>query len=358
MWIILSILFGLMTLLMVNLQHTYARVTLKELKRRARSGDDLAEKMVCVAGYGYSLRVVLWFFIGLSGAAFFVSVSLQTPTWLAIILCGGLIWVGFARLPAARVTGIGVRIASGAAPILASLLQLVYPSIDWLLEFVHHHRPISVHTGLYHKDDLIDLIKRQQVQSDSRITEEELRIALQALSFGERMVGQVMTPLRMVKTVASNEDIGPILMNELHASGHSRFPVTGTKSTDIVGTLYLRDLVHKQRADKVSGVMDKNVYYVNEELSIEHALQAFLKTRHHLFVVVNRFEEVVGVLSIEDVLEQIIGRHIVDEFDQYDDLRAVAAKAAQADKHNHAATSTRISNESTENAEKITELSN
>jgi Mg2+/Co2+ transporter CorC len=48
-------------------------------------------------------------------------------------------------------------------------------------------------------------------------------------------------------------------------------------------------------------------------------------------LVVNSFEELVGIITIEDVLEQMIGRPIVDEFDKYDDLRAVAAAAAKKD---------------------------
>jgi Mg2+/Co2+ transporter CorC len=59
-----------------------------------------------------------------------------------------------------------------------------------------------------------------------------------------------------------------------------------------------------------------------------HFLQAFLKTKRHLFIVVNGFEEVIGIVTIEDVIEQIIGQPIMDEFDQYQDLRAVAIRMA------------------------------
>jgi Mg2+/Co2+ transporter CorC len=52
-------------------------------------------------------------------------------------------------------------------------------------------------------------------------------------------------------------------------------------------------------------------------------------------MVVNNFEELVGVLSVEDVLEQIIGKQIVDEFDRYDDLRSVAAREAQKEHTHH-----------------------
>jgi CBS domain containing-hemolysin-like protein len=83
---------------------------------------------------------------------------------------------------------------------------------------------------------------------------------------------------------------------------------------------------------KVSDIMSKDVRYIHEEESLDQALRAFLKTHHHLFVVVNNFEEFVGVLSIEDVLEEIIGKEIVDEFDAYDDLRAVAASIADKER--------------------------
>lgn len=78
--------------------------------------------------------------------------------------------------------------------------------------------------------------------------------------------------------------------------------------------------------------MRKAVYYVHEEESLGHALNVFLKTNHHLLVVVNTFEEFVGVVSFEDVIEEIIGKQIVDEFDQHEDLRAVAKSLADKEK--------------------------
>jgi CBS domain containing-hemolysin-like protein len=74
--------------------------------------------------------------------------------------------------------------------------------------------------------------------------------------------------------------------------------------------------------------MEKKVYYINQDQTLDHALAAFLKTRHHLFVVVNGYRETSGILTLEDVIETLLGREIVDEFDLYDDLRAVAAQTA------------------------------
>ena len=57
---------------------------------------------------------------------------------------------------------------------------------------------------------------------------------------------------------------------------------------------------------------------------LDQVFRALMKTKHHLFIVVNEFEEVVGLVKIEDVLEEIIGQEIIDEYDKFDDLRSVA----------------------------------
>jgi CBS domain containing-hemolysin-like protein len=159
------------------------------------------------------------------------------------------------------------------------------------------------------------------------------------MTFGDKLVGSIMTPRRQIKFVKADETVGPMLMDELHKTGHSRFPITKdnpkTPSPQVVGTLYLKDIVGYQGGGKVKDQARKDVYYINEDSNLRQALSAFLKTHHHLLIVVNSFEEIVGVLSIEDVFEQIIGQPINDEFDNYDSLRAVAAKEAKQENKNH-----------------------
>jgi CBS domain containing-hemolysin-like protein len=320
-----------LTLLSVSLQRTYSAVPLRELKRRARSGNELAAAIVRAVGYGYSLRAVLWAFIGLSSAGFFVLVSLQSPVWFALIASAFLIWLGFLWLPAREVTAIGERFAAAAAPLLAKVAGWVSPLFDRVGRFVQKHRPVRVHTGMYDRQDFVDLIERQQVQADNRIEQSELDVAKHALTYGDKTVGSVMTPRRVVHMVSVDEPVGPVLLDELHKAGHSRFPVYEGKPEHIVGTLFLRDILGGKANGTVRDRTQKAVYYVHEDQSLHDAFQAILKTHHQLFIVVNSFEEYVGIITMEDVLETMIGKLIVDEFDQYDDLRAVAARAAKKD---------------------------
>lgn len=335
---ILVLLLAALTLASISLQKTYAKVPVKELKRRASKGDEAAKALHAAASYGTSLDVLLWGVIGLSAAGFFVALTDALPAWLAIFGCAALLWFGFAWMPETRVSGVSQQLASRLAPAIAWILSHGYPVLNRAGVFIQNHRRVSFHSGLYQKEDLVELLDRQQKQPDNRMTAYELGIVKGALTFSDKLIRNFMTPKRVIKTVSQEETVGPLLMDELHKSGFSRFPVIGEKPEEVVGVLYMKDLVAAKAGGSVKSLMKKPVYYVNEEKPLQHVLQAFLRTKRHLFVVVNEFEEVVGIITIEDVLEQILGRQIVDEFDKYEDLRAVAALEAkkEAKTHTHA----------------------
>jgi putative hemolysin len=93
----------------------------------------------------------------------------------------------------------------------------------------------------------------------------------------------------------------------------------------MTGTLYLRDLIELDpKKLKVGDVMDRDVLYVKGDQTLDHALSAFLKTKHHLFVVIDEKEKTLGVVTIEDIVDEVIGRKFEDRFNQHDNRRAVA----------------------------------
>ncbi len=332
--LISALVLAIITLLAVSLQKAYSHIPIKELKRRAQHGDDFANLLFKAATYGDSVHVLLWGIIGLSAAGFFVIIAHALPTWLALIVSLVLLWLGFAWLPNTRLSGLSKIITRYFTSPLTWLLGHLYPILNRIADRASKHINVGSHTGLYQKEDLLNLLEAQKSQADSRFTADELRITAGSLTFGDKLVRDVMTPRRIVKAVATTDSMGPHLMDELHASGHSRFLVYQDKPDNIVGMLYARDLMSASTGGQVRDLMKKEVYYVHEEQSLKQVLSAFLKTKHHLFVVVNAFEEIVGIISIEDILEQILGKPIIDEFDKYDDLRAVAAQGAKAEHQN------------------------
>lgn len=326
---IFAVLLACVMLLAISLDKTYQHVTGKEIKRQARRGDKLAKLLYKPISYGASLHVFLWLMVVLAAAGSCVLFTATVPGWLAFIVIVIVLAIGFWWLPVAEVSSLGGRIAVWCAPLISKLLYYLHPLLRKIGNQVHHHYPVSRHTGLYEKEDLIELLEWQKQQPDNRIPLDEIDVAERALIFGNKLVHDSSIPRRMVRIVSSAEAIGPILIDELHKSGHSRFPVYEGKRDHIIGTLYLRDLINLKHGGKVAGAMRPDVFYVHEDFSLYQALQAFLRTKHHLFIVVNSFEEFVGIITIEDVLEQILGKPILNEFDSYDNLHAVAASLTE-----------------------------
>lgn len=158
------------------------------------------------------------------------------------------------------------------------------------------------------------------------LSADEKKLITHSLSFGEKLVSSIMTPRSVINSIKKSEFLGPLTLDELHRTGHSRLPVIDGDIDHVVGILHLKNLLTLdiKRSTTAEKAMDPKVYYVRDDQTLQHALAAFLRTRHHLFVVVNEYRETVGLLALEDVIETLIGRKIIDEFDAHEDLRAVA----------------------------------
>lgn len=160
----------------------------------------------------------------------------------------------------------------------------------------------------------------------------ERQIIMNSLHFNEKTVEQIMTPRGVIEHVQKDDMIGPLLLDQLHKTGHSRFPVIDGDIDHVVGVLHIRSLVGLEvKESKTAGeLMEKKVFYVNQDQNLQHALAAFLHTHHHLFVVVNGYRETCGIITLEDVMEALLGYRIMDEFDNHEDLRAVAQRQSKS----------------------------
>ncbi|HET9850082.1 MAG TPA: CBS domain-containing protein [Candidatus Saccharimonadales bacterium] len=317
----------------VFLFKTAQALSIKELKRRSRAehGAKLAG-IYKATSYGRPLNILLWA-IGLVCFVVLVIMAVHSSVWLAAAFVVFFAWLSLGWQASENTNKWNWAVARASAVPASALLTYLNPVFSRL---PGHKSQSKNWPKVYEKEDLLELVRDLNLKPHIRIKEAELKMAFNALTFGDKAVSDVMTPLRQVRLVGEDETAGPMLMDELHKTGFSRFPVAARGSAraanpSIIGTLYLKDLLGYEGSGSVRELMDKKVFYISETQSLRDALAGFLKTHHHLLVVVNNFEEVVGILSLEDVLEQIIGEKIVDEFDLYDDLRAVAGLEAKKD---------------------------
>jgi metal transporter CNNM len=299
-----------------------------EIKRKAQLGDLHAKKAYPFLAIQNQFLATLLIINSLLVVIVVLIFANSLNDVLVAIISALLIVFFVVLLPIVYLNQYALVLTSKLAVVFRYLIVLFSPLAKPLSRLLDKKLTYD-NLNIYSKKELYKIIENHKASPYSDIEHDEAEIVRHALSFGDKKVRDVMTPRRVVVSVDSEEQIGPIIIDELHKSGHSRFPVYNDKKTqNFVGVLYLRDLVGLKALGKAKDNMRKEVLYIHEESPLAHALRIFLKTNSHLMVVVNTFEEFVGVLSIEDVLEQIIGKQIVDEFDQHADLRAVAKSLA------------------------------
>lgn len=136
-------------------------------------------------------------------------------------------------------------------------------------------------------------------------------------NFTDRSVRNIMTPRRDVEMVEADDTLGAVL-DELLESGYSRFPVYEDSPDQVVGIVHVRDLLMLYRRQGegalVREVMDPPLY-VPENSRASALLANFRKSRRHMAIVVGELGGIEGVVTLEDVLEEIVGE-IDDEFDE------------------------------------------
>jgi CBS domain containing-hemolysin-like protein len=211
----------------------------------------------------------------------------------------------------------------------SKLLELI-PRYERYLRFIRRTPQPVQHERLDSRDHLTHLLN----ESRGIVTTDEKKMILSSLAFTDKQVADIMTPKSVVETVRRTEILGPLVLDQLHKTGHSRFPVIDEDIDHIVGVLYVRDVLTVDTTGKhtatVESAMSTKVHYVRSDHKLAQVLSAFLSTHHHLFIVINEYRETVGIITLEDTLEALLGRRIIDEFDAHDDMRAVAARAASS----------------------------
>lgn len=229
------------------------------------------------------------------------------------------------------------RIAKTA--FLRGYVAKVYEPYDKaVVQFVSNHRSIGkmIRYGAT-TTDTHEIASREELEhviaeSGNLLSTDEKKLLLSGLKFRDKTVDSVMTPRSVIVGVPKNELVGPLMLDELHKTGHSRFPVYDKDINHVVGILHIRELLAlvDKKSQTAEKAMEQKVYYIRDNQTLSAALAAFLKKRHHMFVVVNAYRETTGLVTLEDVIEELLGREIIDEYDVHDDLRAVAVSEAKS----------------------------
>lgn len=168
-------------------------------------------------------------------------------------------------------------------------------------------------------DSTAELMETLAEAEDKQLIGAESRFMLEGvLRMADQSAGDVMVPTPRMDLVDINAPYSELLHAVIDAA-HSRFPVYEGERENIIGILLAKDLLKLQRAPELNiRALLRPAVFVPESKGLNDLLREFRGTRNHLAIVIDEFGRVAGLITIEDVLEQIVGE-IEDEFDISED---------------------------------------
>lgn len=158
-------------------------------------------------------------------------------------------------------------------------------------------------------------------QADGALEKEERQMIYSIFQFGDTLAREIMVPRIDMLALEVNTPLDEVV-DAIGGSGHSRIPVYEDTIDNVIGLLYAKDLLsylhHKKPYTSLRDVM-RPAYFVPEAKKLDELLPEMQSSRTHIAIVVDEYGGVAGLVTLEDILEEIIGE-IRDEYDQSEEL--------------------------------------
>ncbi len=215
-------------------------------------------------------------------------------------------------------------------------IWIAYP-IQWMVKLLTPFVLViqAITRLLPAKDDGL-LVSAQEIQALARqshksgeISLQERRVITNILDLKDKTVRQIMTPITVTFMLDANLTVATAMQANEMLNMHSRIPVYEKNRDEVVGIILRKDLF----SWATQGAEGKNLrefmqpaHFVPETGRLTTVMLEFFEHHKHLFVVVDEYGSVTGVVSLEDIIEEIVGREIIDESDRATDMRELAKR--------------------------------
>ncbi|WP_051581373.1 hemolysin family protein [Pseudonocardia acaciae] len=249
-----------------------------------------------------------------------VAIQLVTPVWLAAVVAGAVMLVVSYVL-----IGVGPRTIGRQHPYLVGLLlaapvralaALLGPLTQLLIVVGNAITPgRGFREGPFSSEvelrEAVDLAGARGV-----VAEDERQMIHSVFELGDTPTREVMVPRTELIWIEREKSVQDGLTLALR-SGYSRIPVLGEDVDDVVGVVYLKDLVAAVQigpSDRTVGDVMRTATFVPDSKPVADLLREMQRGRFHMAIVVDEYGGTAGVVTIEDILEEIVGE-ITDEYD-------------------------------------------
>ncbi len=299
---------------LLELRHSKAGQIIKKLL-------DRPEKLLATILITNSFFHISFVFVSTAFITHLESIGISTalPTVVQIIIISILLILFGEIIPKVLATKKGERIAVFMAAPMLLLTTLLKPFSAFLLLFSSQKKKHQK-TKNISVDELSavhDLIQNEEA------SEQEQKILSGILTFGNTDVKQIMTPRTNI--TALNESLTfTEVIKEIQASEFSRIPMHNSNIDKITGVLYIKDLLpHLSASENFDWkALKRTTFFVPESKKIDDLLKEFQEMKMHMAVVVDEYGGTSGIVTLEDIIEEIVG----DLSDEYDDEDVVYSK--------------------------------
>lgn len=173
-------------------------------------------------------------------------------------------------------------------------------------------------------DEFFEILK---ATPRSVLSQRERHVIAAIMKFPEVRVSDLMLPESAITYVRATEILGPLTLDRLYRSGFQHFPVIdhNHKIIGLVHTTALNSLEIKQTS-RAHEILDPKVYYLRDDYTLNQALAAFLRTNCYFFLVIDKYERVIGMLTYQMLVDYLLGETPSDDFTRDSDRLAVAKR--------------------------------
>jgi CBS domain containing-hemolysin-like protein len=263
--------------------------------------------------------------IGIGGYAVVVFDNVQA---VAVSLAMTLILLVLGRmLPRALGKRYAVSLVRFVERSLTFIMLVLKPIVTVVAGFFALFAPPERDDEEIIREELDEIL--ETAHDEGSLDAEEYKRLKNFVRFNEVYVLDVMTPRTVIFSCPCHLTVEEaIKLPEMRQ--YSRFPVYEEDSIDsVVGYVLTKDIfwsLLSGQKDVLLRNLSREVYFIPENIDLDRALQNFLERREHLFVVVDEYGGVEGLLTMEDVMETLLGVEILDEMDKVSNLRHLAAE--------------------------------
>lgn len=248
---------------------------------------------------------------------------------VAGVLATGLIVVFGEIVPQAVFSRHAMKLGYYSSWLVRVILFLLYPiaaPLAWALDKVLGNELNTI----WSKREIREIIKDHQESPDSGIDSDEERITIGALTFSDKKASEIMTPRSVVYSLDDDQKITMELLKTIKEHGSSRIPIFKEDTDQAIGILYAKDLIGLDNKDYGENVeklcIKEGLIKVDHQIRLDDLMNVFIEKKHHLALLYDEYGSFHGIVTLEDIIEEVLRVEIVDEKDKIENLQEYAKK--------------------------------